>query len=337
MSDGKYVAGSYYFYAPNHGANIFFAVAFFISACLHLYQNIRYRCLILTGLFVFCGVLFTAGFSLRAYGSYNYDELEIYIASLCLIYFAPPLLELQNYHILGRILYYVPYHSPLHPGRVLTTFGFISLVIESLTGWGASYTANQSLDESERKTGHALIKASLLMQIVVITCFVALAGTFHRRCIKGGIRDRRLQKPLITLYISVTVILVRTIFRVAEYFGMSEMRFDDPAFDPMEMTPLIRYEWFFAVFEGGLMLGNMYLFNARHPRMYLPEKSSTYLAVDGRTEVDGPGWKDSRPFWKTVVDPFDLHGLVRGTAQIQKFWEEDGIGGPRKERASESV
>ena len=340
MSGGDYVPGSFYFYAPNHGANIFFTVAFFLTGAVHLYQTIRYRSAKLTPLFPFCGLLFTAGFAIRVYGSYNYDELDPYIASLCLIYFAPPLLELQNYHVLGRVLYYVPYHSPLHPGRVLTTFGFVSMIIESLTGWGASYTANQSLTDAERKTGHALIKTSLLMQVVVLACFVSLAGTFHHRCLRAGIRDRRLQQPLLALYTSACLIFARTIFRVVEYFGMSEMKYDDPTFDPAEMTPLIRYEWWFLVFEGALMLLNSCLFNVRHPRMFLPAKSTTYLAVDGKTEVDGPGWKDPRPFWRTVIDPFDLVGLVKGVKggnKMEPFWETDGIGGPRKETGSESV
>ena len=38
MSDGQYVDGSYYFYAPNKGAAIFFTIAFFFSGCVHVYQ-----------------------------------------------------------------------------------------------------------------------------------------------------------------------------------------------------------------------------------------------------------------------------------------------------------
>lgn len=334
MSNGEYVSGSFFFYAPNHGANIFFAAAFALTFAAHLYQTLHYRSVKLTPLFPLCGLLFTAGYALRAYGSWNYDELDVYIASVCLVYFAPPLLELQNYHVLGRVLSYVPYHAPLHPGRVLTTFGAVSIVIESLTGWGASYTANQSLSDSEMQTGHGLIKASLLMQIVVLTCFVTLAGIFHHRCSKAGIRDRRLQQPLYTLYASSVLIFARTIFRVVEYFGISNLRYSDPDFDPSSVTPLVRYEWWFLVFEGALMLLNSCMFNARHPRMYLPERSTTYLAVDGKTEVDGPGWRDPRPLWQTVIDPFDVRGLVTGRiGKMDRFWEEDGIGGPKKQGA----
>lgn len=240
-----------------------------------------------------------------------------------------PLLELQNYHVLGRILYYVPYHSPLHPGRVLTTFGFISAVVEALNGWGASLSANQSLKDSQIETGHALTKASLLIQIFVVTCFFILTIMFHRACSKHGIKNERLQTPLTTLYISTTLILVRTIFRITEYFGVADIRYNQPGFDPSTISPAIRYEWFFYVFEASVMFVNNIMFNVRHPRRYLPSSNKIYLAPDGVTEVEGPGLKDPRPFVRTLVDPFDLASLVRGKGGYQdRFWEthERGTG-----------
>jgi hypothetical protein len=46
----------------------------------------------------------------------------------------------------------------------------------------------------------------------------------------------------------------------------------------------------------------------------------TFLEREGVTEVDGPGYKDGRAFWVTVVDPFDLWGLVKGRER-ERFWE----------------
>lgn len=132
----------------------------------------------------------------------------------------------------------------------------------------------------------------------------------------------RLRSSLITLYISTCLIFVRTIYRTIEYFGMAEYRFSDPDFDPQSMSPLIRYEVYFLLFEGTLMLLNCYMFNLRHPRRYLPRSNKIYLAQDGVTEVEGPGFKDPRPFWQTVIDPFDLTGLRKGrSSQSDKFWE----------------
>ncbi|KAF7563761.1 hypothetical protein G7046_g377 [Stylonectria norvegica] len=335
MSDGKYVDDSYYFYAPNKGAAIFFAIAFCASGCVHAWQNSHYKCWILMPFFPFCSLLFTAGFALRGYGAFHYNNLDVYIASICITYAAPPLLELQNYHILGRILYYVPYLSPLHPGRVLTTFGFVSGIIEALNGLGASYSANSSLPRKQIEAGHALIKASLILQIVVAACFVYLAVVFHRRCLAHGIMNARLRSSLITLYTSTALILARTIYRLVEYFSVAELHVK-PGFDPMSMSAIIRYEWFFYVFEAVVMLCNSVLFNVRHPRRYLPRSNKIYLAQDGVTEVEGPGLKDPRPKWQTFLDPFDIHGAVTGKMghQTDKFWENgDAVGSETSPKA----
>lgn len=218
-------------------------------------------------------------------------------------------------------MYYVPYNSPIHPGRVLTTFGFISGIVEALNGWGASYSANQSLTDSEIEIGHALIKTSLLLQIVVAMLFITLAVTFHRRCVVAGITNERLYKPLWTLYTSMTLILARTIYRIVEYFSVAELRYG-PGFDPATISPIVRYEWFFYVFEAALMLCNLVMFNIRHPRRYLPKNNKIYLSTDGITEIEGPGYKDPRKLWQTLIDPFDIQGLVTGRGrETDKFWE----------------
>ncbi|KAF5531963.1 Rtm1p [Fusarium mexicanum] len=297
MSDGKYVDGSYWFYAPNKGAAIFFCLAFCCTGCFHIWQCLLYKCWKLTPLFLFCSLLFTTGFALR------------------------------NYRILGRILYYVPHNSPIHPGRVLTTFGFISGIVEALNGWGASYSANQSLTDSEIEIGHALIKTSLLLQVVVAMLFITLAATFHRRCVVAGTTNEQLNKPLWTLYISMTLILARTIYRIVEYFNVAELRYG-PGFDPATISPVVRYEWFFYVFEAALMLCNLIMFNVRHPRRYLPRNNKIYLSPDGVTEIEGPGYKDPRRLWQTLIDPFDIQGLVTGRGrETDKFWET-GLGRP---------
>lgn len=231
-----------------------------------------------------------------------------------------PLYELSNYYVLGRILYYVPYLSPLHPGRVLTTFAFISSVVEALNGNGASFAANQSLPQYKQDIGHNLLKAALLIQIVVIAAFLALAVTFHRRCRRHGIHSPKLYAALHTLYASEVLLTIRTIYRIVEYWSIAQLHFG-PGFDPMTLSPLVRYEWFFYVFEASLMLANQVLLNVRHPRLYLPRSTKTYLAQDGVTEVTGPGYDDKRPFLVTLFDPFDVAGMIKGTKKSDKFWE----------------
>ncbi|KAB5533581.1 RTA1 like protein-domain-containing protein [Coniochaeta sp. 2T2.1] len=321
MEDGIPVEGSIWIYAPNKGAPIFFAVAFAVSGCVHVWQCIHYHSWRLTGLLVFVSINFVAGFIVRELGAFDMDNLVKYIVSIVLIYIAPPLYELANYYVLGRILYYIPYLSPMHPGRVLSTFAAISVVVETLNGLGASYSANTSLPRDKQELGHSLFKAALIIQLFVIACFLSLAVTFHLRCRRAGIKhNRNLYKALHTLYASQAILTVRTIYRVVEYWSVAELHIVE-GFDTMTLSPLLRYEWFFYVFEASLMLGNQVLLNVRHPRMFLPQSTKTYLDRDGVTEVTGPGYDDKRPFWVTLLDPFDVGGMIKASKKESRFWE----------------
>ncbi|EOO02538.1 putative rta1 domain protein [Phaeoacremonium minimum UCRPA7] len=320
--NGKYVDGSLWFYAPNKGAPVFFTVAFGASGLCHIWQCIHYKCWKLMGVYTFCALLFTSGFILREIGTFNYDNLDIFLSSTVLIYAAPPLYELGNYQILGRILYYVPQLAPMHPGRVLTTFAAISGIVEALNANGAINASNSDLPMSRQNIGKALLKAALLIQIGVIFLFVLTAAYFQRQCIKNGIRNAKLNGALLTLYISSALITVRTIYRIVEYFSLAKLHFEE-GMDPMSFSPIIRYEWFFYVFEAVLMICNQVLWNVRHPRRYLPSSTKVYLAKDGVTEILGPGYKDERNFLVTLFDPFDIYGLIKGRDKKTRFWENE--------------
>lgn len=215
----------------------------------------------------------------------------------------------------------MPQLAPLHPGRVLTTFAAISGIVEALNANGAINATNTDLPKSRQNIGKALLKAALLIQIVVIVLFVTVAGYFQRQCFRNGIRNAKLNAALTTLYISSVLITIRTIYRIVEYFSLAELHFEQ-GMDPMSFSPIIRYEWFFYVFEATLMVCNQVLWNVRHPRRYLPGSTKVYLAKDGVTEIMGPGYKDERNFFVTIFDPFDIHGLIKGRDKQTRFWED---------------
>ncbi|OWT42966.1 hypothetical protein VFPPC_17841 [Pochonia chlamydosporia 170] len=171
--------------------------------------------------------------------------------------------------------------------------------------------------------GHALIKSSLILQVFVLGSFIVLAYTYHRRCRANGIRSPKLRGPLLTLYASSALLAVRTTYRIVEYFSIAELKYNKPNFNPMSMSPIVRYEWYFYVFEAGAMICNCGLFNICHPRRYLPKNSKIYLAKDGITETQGPGFKDARPLWKTLIDPFNIIGLFKSRDQDDRSWLPD--------------
>ncbi|KAF9893107.1 hypothetical protein FE257_012518 [Aspergillus nanangensis] len=263
-------------------------------------------------------MLFVAGFIMRTLGAFGaYDNLGIFIASNVLLLAGPPVYEGANFFMLGRILYYIPYHSPIHPGRVFTTFVAMGAVIESITANGAVLVANTDNPESKQNTGRALLKAALILQLALMAGFVSLAAKYQYNCSRGGVLNRKVRNALYVLYTSCTLITIRTIYRTVEYFTAASLSVNNIK----ELSPILKDEWFFWVFEGIFMYSNTTLLNVFPPIQWLPRSNKIYLAKDGVTEVEGPGYKDSRHFLLTLFDPFDFIGLVTKGGKKEKYWD----------------
>ena len=170
-----------------------------------------------------------------------------------------------------------------------------------------------------------MLKAALVIQLGVITCFVLLALYFQRKCRKHGVLPSNLKQAILTLYASSTLIMIRTIYRTVEYFEIENFNFSNTPLE--QISVMVRYEWFFWLFEGVTMVLNTYLLNVRHPARFLPRKNNVYLAQDGKTEIEGPGYKNDRNFVLTIFDPFDIIGLVRKKDRQNRFWENQTAAG----------
>lgn len=198
----------------------------------------------------------------------------------------------------------------IHPGRVISTFVGLDAIVEILTGNGAAKIANFDNSAEQKKIGNGLIRASLLLQIVLFALFISLEVIFHMRLVKAKIMTAKLRTIVILLYTSSALILIRNIFRCIEvwqgYTGY-----------------LQRHEAFLYVFDVGLMLVNTIMLNIWHPTRYLPTNNKVYLAKDGVTELEGPGWVDPRPWWATALDPFDFVGLIQGKDKKTAFWANE--------------
>lgn len=195
-----------------------------------------------------------------------------------------PLLELANYHVLGQILYYVPHLAPLPPGRVLSTFGGLMALVETLNALGVALNSNPSSSSSQQDMGSHMTTAALAIQLGVILIFIVLAAIFHRRCAKANVYASAVVTPLTTLYVSMTLILIRCIYRLLEHSGNTAVDLDDPE-ALKNLSPLLRYEYFFYIFEATLMLLNSVLWNVWNPGRFLPRDRRVHLAEDGKTQV----------------------------------------------------
>ncbi|KAL4921922.1 RTA1 like protein-domain-containing protein [Aspergillus aurantiobrunneus] len=318
-----YQEGSIWYYAPNKGLPIAFAILFAASGIIHGYQSQKYRSWTVTGLLPWSALLFTTGFILRTLGAFGeWDNVPVYIASTVFLLAGPPVYEGANFFILGRILYYIPYLSPIHPGRVFSTFVGFLFFVEVLTANGAALLANAEAPQGRRDVGEGLLKAALILQLVVMAGFISLAVTFHVKCRRTGVLTKKLTQVLAVLYCSCVFITTRTVFRTVEYFRTAGQHSWN---DPNDVEPIIKNEWLFWFFDVAIMYANTTMLNIFHPMRFLPRSNKIYLAKDGVTEVEGPGFKDPRAWIVTFVDPFDLAGLIFNKGE-EKYWEVDESG-----------
>ncbi|KAJ5233149.1 hypothetical protein N7468_006105 [Penicillium chermesinum] len=303
ITAGNVVYGSIYLYAPNKVAPIVFCIIFFLSLVGHLFQCQRYHAWGMIGLHTLAATLYVAGYGLRAYGSHHYiynpaasdssTVLLTYIMSQVFIYVCPPLLELSNYHVLSRVFYYVPYHTPIKPGRVFLVFGTLMSIVEFFNGLGVAFSSNPK--GHEQGAGRALVLVSLAIQICVIGTFFALSAMFFHRCRRAGVHNKAIPSMIYVLWCSMVFILIRTIFRVVEHSGnttrdMASLR------EEMKITPLDRYEWYFYLFEGATMLANSLWWNLFSPGRFLPRTTNTWIGEDNNeVSVEPPRFEERTP------------------------------------------
>lgn len=230
----------------------------------------------------------------------------------------------------------MPYLSPIHPGRVLSSFLMLSFIVEILNALGVMQSIAGTVSQNKApedaaarvKTGNALMKASLILQLFFALLLVGLGAVFQLRCFRRGIRTPRVNMPLLGVYLSMLLVTARTVYRTVEHFAFEDLA--AVANLATSMPPVVlRFEWYFYVFEATFLFLAVAAFVVLHPRRWLPLHKTTYLAQDGVTELEGPGWNDKRPFIVTLCDPFNLVGLLSRTPRgadggDRPFWESNG-------------
>lgn len=89
------------------------------------------------------------------------------------------------------------------------------------------------------------------------------------------------------------MILVRCIYRLVEHTGNTSININNMEI-LRDLSPVLRYEIYFYIFESTLMLLNSILWNIWNPARYFPRDYHIYLAQDG-TEIEGQVDLDERP------------------------------------------
>lgn len=166
-------------------------------------------------------------------------------------------------------------------------------LVEALNAVGVALAANPSGTKISQSLGKNLTITAVALQVVVIFIFVLMAAIFHYRFAHTRVKSASVRTVLLVLYTSMALIFTRCVFRLAEHTGDTKIDLDD--MDALRrLSPLLRNEVYFYVFEATLMLINSWLWNVWHPGRYLPRNNCIVLAQDG-TEVMSEEHEDSRP------------------------------------------
>ncbi|KAL8870571.1 MAG: hypothetical protein Q9174_003419, partial [Haloplaca sp. 1 TL-2023] len=218
-----------YPYQPNRVLPILFAVIVSLLGLAHFYQAfIRYKWLKFGFMMLWASSVWIAGLICRAFSAYNPEHINLYICQYVMILAGPVLYAASEYFILGRLLAYVPYHTPIQPGRVLSTFLFFSAAVEAITAAGASTVATSTDEPDRMDRGLNLVKAGLLLQAIIELGFLSLVALIEHRCRRSGHFPSKVKIPAYVLYITSIMMLVRCIFRAVEGFQQASCPTRDP-------------------------------------------------------------------------------------------------------------
>ncbi|KAF5257071.1 hypothetical protein FOXYS1_12419 [Fusarium oxysporum] len=249
----------FYNYNPNMVAAVIFIAVFGLSALLHTYQLIRSR----TWYFIpfLIGCLFECvgyvGRALSAQEAPDFTKNPYIIQSLLLL-LGPALLAASIYMVLGRLIRLLDAGdlsiiSPRWLTKVFVAGDVMSFLAQS-AGGGMLATAKT---KSAVKRGENIIVGGLGIQIIFFGFFMVVTLVFHLRINRNPTQKSQeittpWKKLLIVLYSASLFIMVRSVFRVAEYVMGKD-------------SELQSKEYFIYIFDALLMSLVVVSLNVFHP------------------------------------------------------------------------
>ncbi|KAF7173391.1 hypothetical protein CNMCM5623_005620 [Aspergillus felis] len=244
-----------YEYYPSMAAGVIFVILFGFVTLLHTFHLFRTRTwffipLVIGGYFELIGYI---GRCLSASQSPHWT-LGPYIMQSTLLLVAPALFAASIYMELGRIILLVKGEKfaiirVTWMTKIFVAGDVLSFLMQA-SGAGILVTSNQS-------TGENVIVGGLFVQIIFFGFFVISAFVFQRRIAAHSTPESVAEyipwkKHMGALYASSILILVRSVFRVAEYLQGWD-------------GSLLQSEVFIYVLDGLLMWFVMTIFLVIHP------------------------------------------------------------------------
>ncbi|THC90177.1 hypothetical protein EYZ11_010354 [Aspergillus tanneri] len=248
---------TFYYYEPSAPAAVIFLVLFGLSTILHFHQLIQTRTWFMIP-FLIGGILETIGYAGRLLSHNEFPNFTKgpYVIQSALILIAPAFFAASIYMTLGRIIAMLQAEQysivRLHWLTKIFVAGDVLSFLMQASGAGIMVK-----DSTDPNTGERIIIGGLFVQIIMFTLFVITAAVFEIRMARGPLCPSSevsgVWRPhMVALYVTSTMILVRSIIRVVEYLD---------GYDGY----LMRHEVFLYVFDALLMFLPMVILNGVHP------------------------------------------------------------------------
>ncbi|KAJ5586889.1 uncharacterized protein N7459_002654 [Penicillium hispanicum] len=257
-----------YNYDPSAGAAVAFSAIFFLTTAVHIWQLIRNRTWFFIP-FIVGGCFEAFGYLSRYYSAEqtpNWTTMP-YVGQSLLLLLAPSFFAASIYMILGRIIRLLngASNSLVRPSwltKIFVTGDVVSFLIQS----GGGGMLASAKDESKVSLGENMIIAGLFVQVISFGFFIIVSVVFHRRMLFSPLHamaESSIPWPryMKVLYIASALIMIRSIYRVAEYVQGST-------------GYLQSHEAFIYVFDAALMFTCCLLFNWFHPSKILSSSHS---------------------------------------------------------------
>ncbi|KAH6887423.1 RTA1 like protein-domain-containing protein [Thelonectria olida] len=252
-----------YHYDPSLAAAVIFAVLFGLSGIMHAFQIFKHRTWYFTSFFI--GVLFEfGGYAARAVNANqtpDWTDVPFIIQTLLLLV-APALFAASIYMILGRLI------RVLEAERLsiirttwLTKIFVLGDVLSFLVQAGGGVMAANADSVDALNRGQNLVLVGLGIQILFFGLFIAAISIFHIRIVRHPTTASLetvlpWKRYLLVLYAVSFLIMVRSIFRVAEFAAGQD-------------SVLQTTEAYLYCLDASLMLICAVLFNIQHPSIIL--------------------------------------------------------------------
>ncbi|KAI7205560.1 hypothetical protein KC316_g177 [Hortaea werneckii] len=263
-----------YYYDPSVVAAVVFALLFTISVLWHIFQLIRHRTWFFIP-FIIGGLFEAVGYAARGKSGQQAPDYEVtpYVIQSLLTLLGPSFFAASIYMTLGRIIRLTDgeRHSMIRSNWLTKIFVLGDVLSFFVQSGGGGMLANAK-DQDTVDLANKIVLVGLALQILFFAFFVIVATTFHMRIIKAPTEKSTLQptpwaRYLWILYPASALIVVRCLFRIAEYAGGKN-------------GVLLSTETYLYIFDALLMFAVAIIFNMQHPSLVVNKQA----AADYRME-----------------------------------------------------